>query len=150
MGKTSKQPVKKTIPGINVQWPWSELIASGSKKVETRSYDIPEMHRGQELALIETPGPRGKREAGITAARIIGIVRFQRTYQYKAKSAWLSENGLHRVPADDKMYGFKKDKPKWAWVVESFTPIDPPLPPPKKRGIVFANACKISIKTDEV
>jgi hypothetical protein len=146
----SKPPVRKTIPGINIQWPWSELIASGSKTVETRSYDIPEMHRGQELALIETPGPRGKREAGITAARIIGIVRFKKTYRYKTESAWLSETGLHQVPAGDKIYGFKKEKPKWAWVVESFTLINPPIPPPKKRGLVFATACKIAFKSDEV
>ncbi len=134
----------RTIPGINIQWPWSELIASGKKTIETRKYDIPEKLRGQPLALIETPGPRGKKEAGINKARIIAIVVFRKTYRYKNQKHWASEEPLHRVPAAEPRYRFKSGKPKWAWVVESVELLKRQKPAPKKRGIVFATSCKVT------
>jgi len=131
---------KKTRPGINIQWPWSQLIIEGKKTVETRTYDIPEKHRGVELLLIETPGPRGKKEAGIEKARIIGSVTFVETYKYKTKKQWSSERDKHLVDNSDKFYGWNKKKEKWGWEVSNFTKHKDPVIAKSPRGIIF---CKI-------
>ena len=78
----------ETIPGVNIQWPWSELLLTGKKSVETRSYPLPEKYLGQWLAVIETPGPHGKREAGIDKARITGKIMFSESFQYPTLSEW--------------------------------------------------------------
>lgn len=131
------------IPGINVQWPWSQFIANGTKVIETRSYDIPEKYRGIELALIETPGPNGKKRFGIESARIIGIVIFEETFQYKSMATWNLDRRKHLVQADDPVFSFQLKKPKWAWKIKSYIPLKTPVEAPKKRGIVFALECRI-------
>lgn len=136
----------RTIQGLNIQWPWSELLLSGKKRVETRSYALPEKLKGVELAVIETAGPRGKKEAGIHKARIIGTIVFESSFRYKNKKEWLADRGRHLVSQDDSLYGFKSEKQKWGWVVKSFTKLDKPAPAPSKRGIIFAKSCLVPTK----
>jgi hypothetical protein len=133
------------VPGINIQWPWSTFIARGEKTIETRSYDIPEKHRGRPLALIETPGPNGKREAQIHEARIIALVTFKETYPYLSRQHWLSEQERHKVTTNDLHFQFKPQSPKWAWVVQHVELLPKELPPPARRGIVFAVKCQIIV-----
>ena len=137
---------KKTrlIPGINIQWPWGELIVSGQKTIETRGYDIPEKYRGIEIAVIQTPGPRGRKEAGILKACIIGTVVFEKTIRYKSETQWKKDFDRHRVPASDPTYKFNPNKEKWGWTVKQVSKLPKSMPPPKKRGIVFATACVIT------
>ena len=45
--------------GLNVQAPWTGLLISGEKSVETRSYPLPKKYVGEKLALVETPGKSG-------------------------------------------------------------------------------------------
>jgi hypothetical protein len=134
---------RRVIPGINIQWPWSQLLLSGEKTIETRTYAIPEKYIGQELALIETPGPHGKKKAGIDKARIIGVICFDASKQYRSKEEWDADRKLHQVDVDDPQYAFKKTKPKHGWPVISVKNLAKPLPAPKRRGIVFASACEI-------
>ncbi len=134
---------KRTIPGINIQWPWSQLLLSGEKTVETRGYDISEKYRGVELALIETPGPRGKKEAGIERSRIIGTIVFEKTYRYQSKKHWQSEERLHHVPTKDPQYAWSNRDEKWGWKVKSIKALKKPMPSPKKKGIVYAISCKL-------
>lgn len=47
---------KRTLCGINIQFPISQLIVDGSKTIETRTYPIPDHYIGKEMILIETPG----------------------------------------------------------------------------------------------
>ncbi|MGE3759560.1 MAG: hypothetical protein AB7H97_17475 [Pseudobdellovibrionaceae bacterium] len=140
------KPNYKILDGINIQWPWSELIVTGKKRVETRSYRLPERLYGVEIAIIETPGKQGLKEAGISKARIIGTVIFEKSYLYKNKEHWLTEERIHLVSSDDSLYGFQKNKEKWAWVVGRVKKLDKPVPPPPKRGIIFAKNCKVPSK----
>jgi hypothetical protein len=133
----------KLLDGINIQWPWSELLVSGKKVIETRSYPLPERLKGVELAVIETPGPKGKREAGIAKARIIGTIIFDGSYQYKSRSHWLREKAKHLVTPDDKQFKYLLNKKKYAWTVGQVNRFSSPLPPPSKRGIVIAKNCKV-------
>ena len=61
--------VSASFPGINIRWPFSQLILAGAKTVEVREYMLGHRniaHADQELWLIETPGgPRwGNRATG--------------------------------------------------------------------------------------
>lgn len=136
-------PKFDVLDGINIQWPWSELLVSGKKTVETRSYPLPEKLRGVEIAIIETPGPSGKREAGISKARIIGTIIFADSYEYKSKQQWLNEHGLHLVEPTDKQFRFIKTKKKYAWTVGLVRRLNQSVAPPAKRGIVLAKNCKV-------
>jgi len=136
-------PKHREVPGIHIQWPWSQLILSGEKKVETRSYPLPKKYIGKTLAIIETPGPRGKSAAGIVKSRIIGVVEFSEAFRYQTKAQWQKDRERHLVDHSDPQFAFSTTKPKWGWVVSKVRPLAKPMPPPKKRGIVFASACQI-------
>ncbi len=133
----------RAIPGINIQWPWSALLLTGHKTVETRTYPIPAHYIGAELAIIETPGPHGKNEAGIDKARIIGTIVFESCFEYRTRDQWLQDLKRHCVPPNDALYGFKQGSPKWGWVVRQVRALDCHVPAPSPRGIVFAKVCKL-------
>ena len=94
----------KCIPGINIQWPISELIVNGKKTIETRKYPLPEKYIGQTLALIETPGPKGKFRARITA-----LIKFGPSFQYQNKKEFYKDTKRHCV----------SQKSEWEWKSES-------------------------------
>lgn len=133
----------KEIPGINIQWPWSELLLNGKKTIETRTYPLPKKFEGVELAIIETPGPRGKKEAGIDKARIIGTIVFGQSFQYKNEKEWRNDQARHRVDVNDPQFAWDKRDEVWGWEVKKVKWLPAVVNPPKKRGIVFANSCII-------
>lgn len=135
--------MSRKLPGINIQWPWSQLILAGKKTVETRGYPIPQKYIGKQLAIIETPGPNGKRDGGVEVARIVGVVTFSKCYEYQDEASWLMDKDVHLVPPGHKIYGYKQNKTKWGWLVEQVMPVNPTIEPPNKRGIVFCNNCEI-------
>lgn len=134
----------KTISGINIQWPWSYLLAGGKKIIETRSYKLPECFKNVELAIIETPGKHGKKN-GVSSARIIGVITFVDSYQYKTKKSWERDYSKHLVMPDDSLFKFSADKDKWGWVVGRVEKLNQPVKPPSKRGIIFAKNCKVPL-----
>jgi hypothetical protein len=127
------------IPGINIQAPWSGLILSGQKTVETRSYPLPERLKGKMLAIIETPG----KDKSLGKARMIGIVIFSHSFPYANREQWLEDIDRHLVEPSDSLYKFTPSKPKYGWVVQSVARLETFVPPPKKRGIIFASECVI-------
>lgn len=127
-----------------MQWPWSELLISGKKTVETRTYPLPQKYKGVELALIETPGPKGKKEAGIEKARIIGTIVFGDSFQYLNEKKWKQDALRHLVDPSDFQFSWeKRDHQVWGWTVLKVKSLKKSVKPPKKRGIVFATACKL-------
>ena len=131
----------ENIPGVNIQWPWSSLIVSGQKTVETRSYKLPEKYIGKKLAIIETPGPRGKKEAGISKARIIGTVVFSGSFLYRTRAEWVADFDRHCVEIGNHQFEFDKNHEKWGWIVAEVVSFKNQKPAPVKRGIVFATSC---------
>jgi hypothetical protein len=132
----------KEIPGLHIQWPWSQLILSGKKTVETRGYPLPKKYIGQSLAIIETPGRNGA-AAGLKKSHIVGVIKFSESFQYQSKAQWKNDAVHHLVQEDDRQFAFSPDKVKWGWIVAEVKKLPQPLPPPRKRGIIFASACKI-------
>lgn len=132
----------KVIPGINIQWPWSQLIVDKKKAIETRTYKIPEKFKDVELAIIETPGPHGRKK-GILKARIIGTVTFEESFQYN-KSSWEKDFKSHLVDTNDPQFAWNNLKERWGWKIKRVRKFKQPLEAPKKKGIIFATECLIN------
>lgn len=127
------------IPGLNVQSPWGELIVSGQKTVETRSYPLPKKHENVAIAIIETPGPKKL----VSKARIVGIVIFSHSLKYINVSEWRNDKRRHLIDADHVQFKFDRKKAKYGWIVKSVVKLPTPLVAPKYRGIVFASKCRV-------
>lgn len=125
-GVSSKK--REAYPGINIQWPISELILSGEKTVETRTYPIPEKYLNQEMVLIETPGPKGEFKA-----RARAIIKFTDCFQYRNKKEFYADFERHRVSKDSTWAWL--DKSKWGWEVHFIK--DTPRREVRKKGIVY-------------
>lgn len=124
--------------GINIQIPWSTLLISGDKVVETRSYPLPVKYAGESLLLIETPGKKGKFKS-----RIIGEITFSHSFKYPDEQTWKDDYNRHRVEENDTNYGWKKDKPKYGWVVSHIKKYDEPLNINCKKGIIFTTGISV-------
>ncbi|WP_419172632.1 hypothetical protein [Halobacteriovorax sp.] len=121
--------------GINIQWPISELILSGEKVIETRTYKIPDHYLNQEILMIETPGPNGKFKS-----RIVAIIKFTECFQYKNKTDFYKDSKKHCV--DKNSPWAWTDKPKWGWKVEIIKKLSPPIKC-NIRGITFRKGIEI-------
>ena len=120
--------------GLNIQVPWSRLLINDTKTVETRSYALPKKYEGVELALIETPGKRGKFKA-----RIIGTITFSHSFLYVFKQDWVDDYDNHKVEDGDELYGWNGKKPKYGWAVYNVVKFLKPIDITLRRGIVFTN-----------
>lgn len=125
----------KHLPGLNVQYPYSELILTNKKTIETRTYPLPEAYRNVDIYLIETPG---KKET--FKAHIKGIVRFSDSFLYKSKKQFYSDLSKHLV--DEHSVFAWKDQPKYGWIISHARSIEP-IPAPTKRGIIFTKQIEI-------
>ncbi|MBK7844120.1 MAG: hypothetical protein IPJ71_10565 [Bdellovibrionales bacterium] len=126
----------KKYTGINIQWPISELILSGKKSIETRTYPIPPDYIGKELALIETPGKSGKFKA-----RIVGIITFSDCFKYSNKAEFYNDSPKHFVTPNSKWAWL--DKAKWGWRIDRVVPLQAPKPYLGRKGIVFTKNIKV-------
>jgi hypothetical protein len=126
-----------SFPGVNIQFPWSRLIADGKKTIETRHYSLPEKYLGVPLAIIETPGQASFK------SRIIGLVTFDSCFLYANKQQWKNDRDRHLVGENDKLFKYRSTKPKWAWTVKKVVLLTDFVPPPSRRGIVFASKCVV-------
>jgi len=141
--KTRSSTRSKTeVSGVNVQWPWSQAIIDGRKTVETRNYPLPKKYLGVPLALIETAGRDGAK-SGVSIARIIGLIKFSKCFQYQSKSHWMGDKRRHLVSEADPDFHWRKGQAKWGWEVTSIEKFEPPKPAPKRKGILFTSKCPL-------
>lgn len=125
-----------TYSGINIQYPISQLIISGKKVVETRTYPIPEHFVNQKLLIIETPGKKGKFKS-----RIIGFIIFGQSFKYSSSAEFYVDYRRHKV---DKSSDWKwTSKGKWGWPIKAVEKFKFPIPAPEKKGIRYTNEIKI-------
>ena len=126
------------ITGINIQTPWSSMLINGVKTVETRTYHLPDKYIGQELALIETPGKKGKFKS-----RVIGTITFSYSFQYPNKETWQDDFDRHCVPIDDPIYNWKYYKDKFGWVVGRVKKFEKPIDITQRKGIIFTTGIQL-------
>lgn len=111
--------------------------------METRSYKLSPHLMGVELAIIETPGKKISKAAGIARAQIIGTITFNECFQYTSAEQWKNDFHRHRVREDDPEFKYDELKPKWGWIVERVKTLPEPVSPPRVRGIVYARDCEV-------
>lgn len=117
---------------------------TGEKTVETRGYPLPERYLNKNLALIETQGgrPKGSSE---TQARITGVVRFSSCFRYESVAEWAKDSKRHKVKPADPNFRFDATDEKWGWKIDMIVQVDPPVAPPKRRGIKYAKKCIVPV-----
>jgi hypothetical protein len=130
--------VKLSLPGLNIQHPISQLIATGDKIVETRTYKMPDQYQDLEVLLIETPG-----KSGGFKARAIARITFGPSFKYKSKTDFRSDVKRHRVNPGSAWDW--ESKGKWGWPIIKMTPLKSPIEIKQKRGIVFTKSLSIEI-----
>ena len=123
----------RTYDGINIQWPISELILSGDKTVETRTYPIPKSYLNREVLLVETPGKNGNFKS-----RIRGILVFTSCFQYRDSKYFYSDSKRHCVTPDSE-WAWDPNKGKWGWEVVVKQVFKKPKPLNRRPGIKFCS-----------
>ena len=129
--------MNETFSGIAIQFPYSSLIVSGAKTIETRIYPLPKKYVGKKLLIIETPGTNRKIKTAI-----IGWIVFGEPYLYSTKAKFDSEFKFHKVETGSIFY-WQKDRPKWAWPITAVGRFRSRTPPSKRIGIKFTTGLAI-------
>jgi hypothetical protein len=122
---------QRVYTGINIQFPISELILSGKKTIETRTYPLPARHIGSTLAIVETPG-----KSGTFRSRIVGLIEFGESFQYETEEQFYKDKAKHCV-SPDSIWAWRRDKGKWGWPISRVTRLKQSLPLKKRPGIVY-------------
>jgi hypothetical protein len=127
--------------GINIQYPISELILTGQKTIETRTYPIPEQYVNQRMIIIETPGKKGRFKS-----RMVGFVTFGRSFKYRTKAEFYDDCSRHCVTKDSIWAWHNGDK--WGWPILEVAVFRAPLPLKKKGGIIYST--NIALQENEL
>lgn len=130
--------MKNTYCGINIQYPISQLILSGEKTIETRTYPIPRHHLGVPLLLIETPGKTGKFKS-----RAIAIITFGRCFKYLSKTSFYAQMHMHKVDRNSP-WAWVEGKAKWGWEISRIVKLKKPAKIEKRLGIKFTKDISLS------
>ena len=126
-------PIALCLRGLNIQWPFSQLILLGYKKVEARTYPLGYMSigmAGQEMWIVETPGPSASASVSAlvdgayiaarpAAARIVGTVVFSHSEQYAGRDAFCGDRRAHRIRPGAPTHDWSGDGEMHAWHVAS-------------------------------
>jgi hypothetical protein len=131
-----KDKTKRVYTGINIQYPISQLILSGEKTIETRTYPVPKKYLGKELLIIETPGKSGRFKS-----RIVAIVQFDSCFQYKNSKDFYADAAKHGVSSDSP-WAWNSEKPKWGWIIGKVKRL-PATQLNRQPGIVFSKNIEI-------
>ena len=127
------------LPGLNIQWPISNSILTLNKKIETRTYNLPQKYIQKSLALIETPGPHGNFKA-----RAVAIIVFNRTFRYESAFEFYKDEPRHLVCKKSRWAWNAKKPKKWGWQISKVHLIAP-QEINKPRGIVFTTEVTIAV-----
>lgn len=122
--------------GLEVQRPWSQMILTGTKSVETRTYPLPATLVGRAIYVLETEENLAgtscladRVDAGDPSVQLVGTVTFGSCVAYASKDEWLADEARHCVPPDSS-YGWSRERIIYGWRVASFTRHERPHPCP--------------------
>ena len=130
------------LKGINIQEQWANLIYSGEKTVEARTWEGGLYVGGRLLWVIETPDKpkKGKRKF----AEITGVIKFGQPVEYSCYEEWRIDFQRHRVPRGslwdwdpEKLIGKSMKKQKmFAWPIVEARRLSGAVPAPEVRGTI--------------
>ena len=139
------EPERLALRGLNIQWPFSQLILAGIKTAEVRGYTLghrnPNVLPGEEVWLIET---KGTSEAPGNAvgdracfgerpqkARIVGTVTFSHAERYADVTAFRADVSNHCIcEGGDKDWDGSGER--YAWRIASVSALQEPHVDPVK------------------
>jgi len=99
----------------NMFYPYSNLLVTGIKTIETRFYDLPKECRGVRVGIVQImPKDRG----ATRPPELVGEVIFGESKRYHTKEEWEADYEHHRVPLNHKRFGWKNDRQMYGWVVK--------------------------------
>jgi hypothetical protein len=114
--------------GLELQEPWASAILNGTKKIETRSYELPPSLIGKRIWILESPSGT----AGVSAfgneidlshpgtCQVVGWCTFTSMICYTSKVAFDSDQSRHLV-SQASGYGWKESTNKiYGWVVGEY------------------------------
>lgn len=128
---------RRSLPGVNIQFPISRLIVSGDKTVETRTYPLPKHYVGQPMFLVETPGSEGN-----FPARAVAVIEFGEPFIYSSEKEFWSDAKNHCVDKNSKWKW--NDKPKWGWPINKVEPLKYPIALKGPKGIRFTKSINLT------
>jgi hypothetical protein len=127
-----------TLRGLNIQYPFSQLILEGHKTIEARRYSLG--HRkianpGEELFLIETPqkcaGAACTGDAALgpepQEASVVGTIEFSHSTEYSEREEFRSDADKHCVREGAKGYDWSGEGEMHAWHIASTRRVQPIL-----------------------
>jgi hypothetical protein len=137
-----------SLPGLNINWPFSQLILAGVKTVEVRTYALGHRNIAQpdvEMWLVETPAKANAISKGWVLpggdavaprpkdAQIVGTVTFSRSDEYETPAAFRADRENHRI-AQGGSYDWDGKGERHAWRVSAVRRLARPVPQPGGKG----------------
>ena len=127
--------------GLNIQWPFSQLLLVGIKTQEVRKYDLGERgicYKDTAMWLVETPGDSSRANknaisfdapiaARPTRAQIVGIITFDWASKYVTRKSFCDARGQHCISSDSK-FEWDGRKRLYGWHVKSVHALQTPVP----------------------
>ena len=112
---------------LEVQHPWSDLLLSRRKSVETRTYPFPPWLIGERIHVLQsppgTPGVSAVPDevySGDTRFPLAGWIVVGECFRYESRQSWESDAARHCIPTDEAgAYGWSDEREIYGWVIES-------------------------------
>lgn len=131
---------------LEVQQPYADLILSGDKTVETRTYALPAEFVGRKIHILRSPAGAAGRSAVPDAVApeaaaklgldVVGWASFGSCAPYPDEAAWRADRAAHCVDVDAPAYGWPAEGVIYAWRVDAVEALSPrPLSAPIRRHL---------------
>lgn len=112
---------------LEMQHPFSGLVVSGKKTIETRAYPLPDALLNVKIGIMQSAkGQDGvsalpssfplQKSTGLTR---IGWVTFNKCIEYKSRKEFESDAEKHLVDPNSG-YGWNDERPMFGWVIHTF------------------------------
>ena len=138
---SDSKPVTLCMRGLNIQWPFSQLLLMGAKTEEVREYLLDYRgiaNTGKEVWLVETKGPHTKAATNAivgdlqiaprpSAAQIVGTISFASAFQYDSKQIFQEARDSHRIAVGSK-FDWDGGGARYGWRVDKVRSLVTPVP----------------------
>ncbi len=147
-----------TIRGLNIQYPFSQLILLGCKTEEIRTYPLGRRgiaEAGEQMFLIETPGAKNAHGALLEGAnvgpppqhaQVVGTVAFSSSRPYANISEWQGDRQRHRIAEGSSRYDWDGSGDMYAWHVDEVQRFSQPVPAGQKSQIGYRTPRTLEVK----
>ena len=134
--------VSLSLPGLNIQWPFSQLVLAGAKTEEVRKYELGYRniaHANTEYWIVETPGPTASALTNAVvdgvvvgtrpkASQLVGTVTFSHSDPYESPELFRAEAERHRIRAGSVEYDWSGEGERHAWHISAVRALAWPVP----------------------